>query len=67
MKITNIVVIMLSVALVACSNKQVYESIRYNKKIECQELPLPKYDECMAQLGTSYEEYKAEEEELNSN
>lgn len=45
-------------ALYSCSNAQIYEAIRQNRKVECQKGPESQYDECMQRLEESYESYK---------
>lgn len=66
MKIKCISIILFSLSLLSCSNKQIYENIQYNKRLECQRLQQPHYDGCMQQIGPSYEVYKEEKEKINS-
>ncbi len=51
-------VFMLVLFLGACSNKQVYEAVQHNEKVECGNLPQERYEQCMKELDTSYEEYE---------
>ena len=46
--------------LTGCSNQQVYNAIQDSQKVECQKYPDTRYEECMQQLATPYEEYEAE-------
>jgi len=67
MNIKCLFIVLFALSLQSCSNKQVYENIQYNKKLECQRLQQPQYEDCMEQIGPSYEVYKAEKDKLNSN
>lgn len=49
--------------IVACSNKVIYESIQSNNRMECGKLPQSQYEECMKKADKAYEEYKIEREE----
>jgi len=66
MKIMSIISVLFALLLLSCSNKQVYENIQYNQKLECQRLQQSLYKDCMEQIGPSYETYKAEKEKINS-
>lgn len=57
MRITNLVVFFVAIIVSACSNKQMYEAIQYNHKIECQKLPDVDYQACINRHNSSYEEY----------
>lgn len=57
----NILLIMLLViGVIGCSNKTVYENIRINQRNECIKEPPPAYDECIERTNKSYEEYQRE-------
>lgn len=66
MNIKYILFILFTLSLLSCSNKQVYENIQYNKKLECQRVQQSHYENCMEQTGPSYEVYKKEKEKINS-
>lgn len=51
------------ILLSACSNKAVYENVKWNNQIECLRLPPDQYDECMERSSKSYEEYESERQE----
>lgn len=46
-----------SLLLLACSNRQVYETMQNRHQLECQKLPQVQYEECIKQLQ-SYDEYQ---------
>jgi len=66
MNIKYILVVFFFLSLQSCSNKQVYENIQYNKRLECQRLQLPQYESCMEQIGPSYEVYESEKDKLKT-
>lgn len=49
--------------LSACSNKAVYDNVKWNNQLECLKLPPAQYDECMERSNKSYEEYESERQE----
>jgi len=53
-----------SLLLAGCSQRQVYDSIQHNQQLECQKRPPAQYDECMAEVDTSYDDYQRERESL---
>jgi len=59
------VAMLISLAAFACSNRQVYEAIQYNRQLECQKGPQSQYEECMERAGESYESYKKKREQDN--
>jgi hypothetical protein len=59
-----VVVVLCALALPACSNRQVYETIQQNRQLECQKLPGTRYEECMEQYSEPYDEYKRDRDEL---
>ena len=53
------VILVLLVGLVCgCSNQQIYEAIQDNRQQECERLPPPQDEECLAAYDESYESYK---------
>ncbi len=59
-----IALLLVVMALSACTNQQIYSSIQNDQQLKCQQLPPSQYDECMADAGISYEQYKKEREEV---
>lgn len=57
-------VLLLTLVLPACTNRQVYEAIQQNQQLECQKLPGDQYDKCMEELSESYDTYQRERDEL---
>lgn len=50
--------------LVACSNKQMYESVQTNRLNACEKLIGSQREECIAQHSTPYTDYQRERETL---
>lgn len=50
-------------AISACSNKQAYNAMQNNQRIECRKLPPTQIDQCLEENKQSYEEYKKEHED----
>jgi len=47
--------------LYGCSSKQMYYGLQQSQRIECQKIvDKTEYDECMARLNESYEQYEKE-------
>lgn len=42
----------------ACSHEQVYQSIQYNRQLECQQYVGEPHQECMKTLQQSYQNYR---------
>jgi hypothetical protein len=55
--------LLLVIFILGCSNKQMYESIQENQRLDCYKLPQPQYETCMEELGESYEDYQRAREE----
>jgi uncharacterized protein YcfL len=53
---------LITLLLIGCSNKQIYNSVQENQRMECGKLPQNQYEECMREYSTSYEEYERERE-----
>jgi hypothetical protein len=47
-----------------CSNQQVYNAIQESQRVDCQQYPDTRYEECMQQLDKSYQDYEEEREAL---
>lgn len=50
--------------LMACTNKQIYTTVQNNHRLECGKLPQDQYEQCMQEVGTSYEDYEQERQEI---
>ena len=48
----------------ACSSASMYESVRYNRQVECRELPDSQYEDCMQQYQKDYKSYEQKREEV---
>jgi hypothetical protein len=44
--------------MAGCTTQNVYDSIRYNRELDCQKMQGLGRDDCMSRLGMSYEEYQ---------
>lgn len=70
-RITKLIyILVVSLLLASCSNRQMYYSVQQNRQFECQKLPLSQYDECMDELDESYDAYEKKRKEIgekNSN
>jgi len=56
--------LLLSLCATACSNQQVYHAIQDSQRVDCQRYPDTRYEECIQQLDTPYEDYAEEREAL---
>lgn len=54
----------LAVQLCACSNQQVYDSLKAAQKNECDLLPWAQREECLKQLRPDYREYERERQKI---
>ncbi len=59
----------LTIALIVCvfsgcSNKEIYDNVQHNQRLECQKLPPSQYDDCMKKAEESYDEYQRKKESL---
>jgi len=50
-------------ALVACSNQALYETLQNNERQDCIKEPGALYDECIQRTSTTYEEYQKQRSE----
>lgn len=53
-------ILVTAVALLGCSNKQIYNAVQENRRVECGKLPQNQYEKCVSEYDTSYEEYQRE-------
>jgi hypothetical protein len=51
---------LLLLASLGCSNRQIYSAIQEGQRVDCQKYPDTRYEQCMEQLETPYDEYEAE-------
>jgi len=51
---------MIALILLGCSNKQIYNSVQENRRMECGKLPQNQYEDCIRDYSTSYEDYERE-------
>ncbi len=54
----RVVFVLLAGLVCGCSNQQIYETIQKNRQQECQLLPPPQDEECLAAYEESYESYQ---------
>jgi hypothetical protein len=47
-----------------CSNQQVYNAIQESQRVDCQQYPDTRYDECLQQLEKPYGDYAEERDAL---
>ena len=53
----------LSMLIVGCSNKGIYQDLQRNKRNECLQVPPAEYDRCMRSMEQSYEAYERQRQE----
>lgn len=56
-------ILLATMVLVACTNKQLYNTAQTNQKRKCQKLPDDQYEQCMKDANQSYEDYEQERNE----
>lgn len=61
---TGLIVLLAAAQLSGCSNRQLYESIQRDQKLQCQTLPESQYEKCMEKASQSYEEYERVRDEV---
>ena len=60
-----VTLLVLAIACTGCTNKQVYEIIQSNERLECQKIVRQiEYEECMRRFNQSYEDYQQEREQV---
>lgn len=60
---STVLILLLGLVMSGCGSRAVYENIQINKRNECVKLPPSAYEECMAGVNKSYDEYKKERRE----
>jgi hypothetical protein len=58
------VLLLLCLGATGCSNQQVYNAIQESQRVDCQQYPDTRYEECMQQLEKPYGDYEEEREAL---
>ncbi len=56
--------LVLCLGATACSNQQVYNAIQESQRVDCQQYPDTRYEECMEQLDKPYADYEEERDAL---
>jgi hypothetical protein len=56
--------LLLCLGATGCSNQQVYNAIQESQRVDCQQYPDTRYEECMQQLEKPYGDYEEEREAL---
>lgn len=64
MKPTHALMVIVTAAVSACSNQQMYDGIQQNRIQHCERYPDSQYNECVAQYQKDYREYERERQEL---
>jgi hypothetical protein len=64
--LTIIIVFLALSVLCSCSNENIYEGIKQNRKNSCERLEGAQRDECLEQYNKSYEKYKRERKQVDS-
>lgn len=57
---------LLFIVTAACSNQQVYTVIQEQERQECAKLPLGQYEECMAEVDETYDDYEKAREDMKN-
>ncbi len=53
-----LILVLLAGLIQGCSNRQLYEAIQDNRQQDCELLPPPQDEECLAAYGESYDSYR---------
>lgn len=56
--------LLVTLVVSGCSNKQLYSGMKNNAHQECAKLPKSSYEECMGSYSGDFETYSQEREEL---
>ena len=62
LSMTTIVLILL---VTGCTTQNVYDSFRFNRELECQQMQGIDRDDCMRRTGMSYDEYQRQLKQQN--
>lgn len=60
----SVFLVFIVTSLAACTNKEVYESVRSNRLNDCQYLTEPERERCMERYDKTYDEYEREREAI---
>ena len=60
------IAIAMTIFLVACSNRSVYEGLQESNRQACNKMPEYQRQECLHDLDQSYDEYQREREALKN-
>ena len=55
----------MAVAATACSHRDIYDTVQRDQQLECQRYPDARYEDCMARVSKSFDEYDRELESLD--
>lgn len=58
-----ILMLLMAVSIVGCSQRAVYENIQHHNRQECAKLPESEFEECMNNAERSYDEYQEKRRE----
>lgn len=59
------ILIAVSMCISACSNRQVYDAVQNNRRLECDKMPdSAAREECLKQYSESYDSYQRERDEM---
>lgn len=61
---TRLLPLLFAVALAACSSQAWYDNLQRGRVHECERLQGAAREECLAEVDTTYEEYRNQREEL---
>ena len=65
LKLNNLLIIsVISVLNISCSNQQIFESLKKRQEVLCQQVPASEYEECMENTKREYEEYDKTREQI---
>jgi len=58
------IVALVLIIMQSCSNRQMYNSIQYKQRLECQKVHPSVYEECMERNSERYDKYKKKRDEV---
>ena len=61
----GLLVILISIGTVSCSNQEVYNHFKRTNTYNCQKLPATQYDDCIKNNSLSHNEYEKERKKLD--
>jgi pantothenate synthetase len=64
MKLSQLLLLLASVSLIACSEQNWYQGAQSAQTAECMKQPLSEYKDCNKAAEKSYEQYKSERDQL---